>query len=100
MFIISLHIAVIAVVWVFALTKSEGIFGFVPGLVGKLTQKEWIHKITYECEKCIAGQIAFWFGIFSGKYTIYEINSLIAFGSVVVWSIFFAMILGNILNKF
>ena len=69
---IILPAIIVACTWSLILTDSEGIFGFIrpfiqgsPGYDNQperkpLTNNEWIQKLIYGCEKCIAGQISFW----------------------------------------
>lgn len=94
----SLKYSAFALVWVFALTDSGNIFDFIPVLVGKLTQNEKIHKLAYECEKCIAGQVALWACLISNRYSIYD-YSWINVIWVITFSILFALIGSKIINR-
>ncbi len=91
----SFNIAVFAIVWVFALAQADGIFGFIPTIVTNTTNKEWIHKITYECEKCIAGQTALWYCVLSGNYSLEQWTKIVI---TILYSIFFSIIFAKYIN--
>ena len=77
----SFYCSVVAFVYSGILTKPGEVFDFVPGLVVRLTSRVWIHKVTFYCEKCIAGQIAFW------AYLVSSYQSYNPFTHVVVVSL-------------
>lgn len=57
-----LVIALVSTAWV-ALCMAGEIFDFVPAIVQKITLNPKINKVIYQCEKCVAGQIMFWYFI-------------------------------------
>lgn len=65
--------AVIGVVWSHLLTQPMELFEFWPNWVEKVfpyKRFEKVHKVMYQCEKCVAGQIALWFSV----WDIYRFN--------------------------
>lgn len=46
--------------WVLILTEPDELFNWFASWVQRQTNNPIVHKLTYECEKCISGQIALW----------------------------------------
>lgn len=57
---ISLVFSLFGVVWVNKLTEPEEIFEQWPTLIQRLTSNEKVHKFTFMCASCVAGQAALW----------------------------------------
>jgi|SRR6056297_4277900 len=68
---ISLHAALIGICWVYILTEDSGIFSWWPAVVHKVSGHPMVFKIAYQCEKCIAGQVAFWWAFFYFSYDLW-----------------------------
>jgi hypothetical protein len=60
---VPFHSALFAVIWVHVLTEDRNLFSWWPGVAMKISKHPSWHKIAFECEKCLAGQIAFWWSI-------------------------------------
>ena len=63
---IGLFAAIIGVVWSYLLTQPMELFEFWPNRVEKVfpyRRFEKVHKIMYQCEKCVTGQIALWYTV-------------------------------------
>ncbi len=90
----SLFIAVVAFVWIYCLVKSGEVLNFIPKLYWKVfgTGKvsSWFGKFLFQCEKCLAGQIALWYYLYSsiGKYNAFD------HFAIIIFSIFFAAFIG------
>lgn len=56
---------------------NKGLLDFYPDIINRITQNEKIHKVAYDCEPCISGQIALWSSVIL-LYNYYEINILSA----------------------
>jgi hypothetical protein len=61
-FLIIIVISLCATAWVLLCMGGE-LLDFVPRWVQKVTMNAKINKVLYQCEKCAAGQIAFWYQI-------------------------------------
>lgn len=70
--------------WVLVLTQENAPFYFIPNFIAKRTDNEIIHKLTYECECCIAGQIALWWSVFTlSPYIIINICGAIILAGLI-----------------
>ena len=58
--IFALKIAVVGFVWSGILVQPGELFDWVPRVICRMTNNEKIHKVTFACEKCFSGQLAFW----------------------------------------
>lgn len=72
-----LVIACCATAWVLLCQAGE-LLDFVPAMVQKVTMNPKINKVLYQCEKCAAGQIAFWWQLYH-TYTHIRIENFIWF---------------------
>lgn len=69
---ISIHASLIAIIWVYLLTEEGGLFSWWPQIVHRCTDNIMVIKIAYECEKCLAGQIALWWGLAVFRWDIWS----------------------------
>jgi len=55
--------------WLFSahLTQPGEVFGWWPGLIQRITSKQWAHKPLYACAKCLGGQAALWAALAAGE---------------------------------
>jgi hypothetical protein len=91
-YIIPIQSALIAIVWVFALTEGGNIFDFWPKIANKISQNDyWIH-LAYGCPKCLAGQISLWWSLY-----VYGFDMVVFFN--VIYSIFITLIIEAWINK-
>jgi hypothetical protein len=88
---IPIYSALFAFVWVYTLTERDNIFGWWPRLSDRLSDKLWFRKISYECEKCIAGQLSLWWSVMAGSYDLIIVN--------IITAIALTMFIGRIYNK-
>lgn len=70
----ALFVAVFGVVWN-RLCEGGELFDFWPSIIQRFIpmNKKWqmkIHKVLYQCPKCVAGQVALWsyFGMIGDHY--------------------------------
>lgn len=61
----SLFIALASFSWIRILIAPGGIFEIIPGYIERWIPSEYIRYPLIYCEKCMAGQIAFWYGFFA-----------------------------------
>lgn len=56
--------AVFGCLWVFCYTEGGNIFDWWPKVAARISKHpKWL-KLAYGCEKCMAGQIAFWWTLY------------------------------------
>lgn len=74
--------------WVLILTEPGAPFNWFASWVQRQIDNDIIHKLTYDCEKCIAGQLALWTML---GYAIYYKNFIsllflipVVFGSILL----------------
>jgi hypothetical protein len=57
--------AVFGCLWVLCYTEHGNVFDWWPNLAMRISKHpKWL-KLAYDCEKCIAGQIALWWTLFN-----------------------------------
>lgn len=85
-----LLIAAFAFVWIHCLVGPQDIFSFLQKWFAMLKPPRMLIKVLFQCEKCFAGQVAFWLGVadyLAGNETFIIFN--------VTLSIFFAAFFGR-----
>lgn len=70
--------AALGYVHVNILCDDDMIFGKLPNFTIEHGWPIWLRKITWACEYCVAGQVAFWSYPFLFKYNLFEHFGFIA----------------------
>lgn len=98
-----LLIPLFSVIWVLKLTQPENIFDFVGRWFNEL-KSEKLKKMLYTCSACIAGQLAFWSGLFlfgiEAAFGGFRLEILYNWVALIVWCVFFAFVLETLINYF
>lgn len=89
--------------WINFIVEPDGILGTLPRAYERVCEamkvrnedkiKEAIHKILFECEKCLSGQIALW-----GYLSFYGLNFLSIYAALL--AVFFAALLSKLWEKY
>lgn len=93
---LSLFNAALAFVWISILIQPDGLFAFFPDMVTSLIKSKKLQYPLIHCEKCLAGQVAFWFGLYLWGN---EMITWFEWFQVIVYSILFAAFLAVIYQK-
>lgn len=82
---LSFTYAVCAFVWVAVLVVPGGFLDFLPPLLEKAPEK--LMHVVFQCEKCLAGQLALWSfpAVVTLDYRVID-HILVVFGSIFVAS--------------
>jgi hypothetical protein len=89
----TINISILAFTWSFLLTTSGEIFDSFRWWIQSITLDVRINKMLYDCEKCVAGQMALWYVIIHDFWHWTAERFLI-----VPFSIFAAFILSKIIK--
>lgn len=96
-------IPLFSVIWVMKLTQSDNIFDFVGIWLDKIDSDK-IKKMLYTCSACVAGQLAFWSGLFlfgiEAVFGGFRLELIYNWFALVTWCIFLAFTIETILNYF
>lgn len=93
LFYASIFIAITTFVWIYCLVKSGEILSPIATrywtIFGTGSKAATIGKVLFQCEKCLAGQIALWYYLVScNSYSIQH------HFFIIIMSIFFAAFIG------
>lgn len=97
----AITIAVVATVWIQMIVSTGNILdGFAAWVYKKITYR-WpkVHFVLFQCEKCFAGQLAIWYVIVHAARSRLIPHLFDGF-MMIVLSIFFARIVGGLINKY
>ena len=91
--------------WINFIVEPDGIFGSLPRAYEWVCEimkvnlndpiKEGIHKILFECDKCLSGQVAFW-----GYLILFDSGLSISHIFSTILAVFFAALISKLWEKF
>ena len=99
-----LLIPLFSIIWVMKLTDNDNIFDFVAIWIDRKIKSDKIKKALYTCSACVAGQLAFWSGLFMLGIEVafggFRLELLYNWFSLVTLCIFLAFAIETILVYF
>lgn len=68
----ALFSSIVAFVYAGILVQPGELLDWVPIVAIKITSNKKLHKVMFACEKCVAGQLAFWTYLLNSDYNIFD----------------------------
>lgn len=93
---LAVFVASLSFVWIAVLIQPLNLFDWFPGIVERYIRSEKWQRPFIHCEKCLAGQISLWWGLYLWGADM--INGF-QWACLVVFSIMFAAFIGAIYQK-